>query len=109
MLSVYMVDDIYIFKWVGDDEWGEPDTREKIAIKCKINYRTKWIRDYKGEETVSMADLDFVYQDVIDKVGRMIIHKDRILIKGDEIDNQILRVIHPKRFTMKTRITVYIS
>ena len=109
MLNVYMVDDVLILKWKGDNEWGEPFPREEIAIKCKINFRTKWIRDYKGEETVSMADLDFAYQNIIDKVGRMIIHKDRILIKGDVIDNQILKVVHPKRFTMHTRITVFIA
>lgn len=109
MLNVYMVDDVYILKWMGDNEWGEPFPRESIAMKCKINYRTKWIRDYKGEETVSSADLDFVYQNVIDNVGRMIDHKDRILIDGESIDDQIIEVKHPKRFTMRTRITVFIA
>ena len=109
MLNVYMVDDILILKWKGDNEWGEPNPPDEIAIKCKINYRTKWIRDYKGEETVSMADIDFLYRDVIDRVGRMIDHKDRILIVGESIDDQIIKVSHPKRFTMRTRVTVYIA
>jgi len=109
MLTVYMVDDVWILKWMGDDEWGEEKPRDDIAMKCKINFRTKWIRDYKGEETVSMADLDFLYQDVIDKAGRMFDHKDRIQIAGESIDNQILKVVHPKRFTMRTRVTVFIS
>lgn len=39
------------------DEWLEPTESVSAAIKCRIMYGNIWVKDFKGEDTLSIAKI----------------------------------------------------
>jgi len=98
MISAYLVDDITILKYGGEDSWGEPLAPASINVKGKIIYKTRLIRNMAGEEVVSSA---MVYL-----LDRALTHEDRL--KFDGVEHTILRIDKPKAFS-NPHLEVYLA
>ena len=83
MIGAYLIDDVIIKNLVSLDQWQEP-TWSTVAVKCRIEWASKLIRNAQGEQVVSAA---LVYFDS-DVVGLTI--DDRIIIDG--VEHAIMRV-----------------
>lgn len=83
MIKSYLIDDITIKNLVSLDQWQEP-TWETIAVKGRIEWASKLIRNAQGEQVISAA---LVYLDS-DVAGLTI--DDRIIIAG--VEHTIMRV-----------------
>lgn len=93
MISAYLVDDITIIKSGGTDSWNEPLASSEKAVKGLINYKTKLVRNLKGEEVVSTASVLF-HEDINTALGRALSYED--LLKFDGIEHVIIKVGKPK-------------
>jgi len=98
MLGVYLVDDITVIQHQKEDQWGEPLPDVKIAVKGKIEYKTRLVRDLRGEEVVSSA--------MVMLANRDLTHADRL--KFDGIEHSILRIDKPKAFS-DPHLEVYVA
>jgi len=79
MLEAYSVDDITIIR-VPDPaytEWNEPIAPTEEAVTGYVEWETKLVRDFAGEEVVSRGHVILTYDGAIN-------HKDKIKINGDE-------------------------
>jgi len=83
-----MVDTV-IIKTITIDEWGEP-TETESTVKGRIDYKTRMVRNEKGEQVVSSARI------MIDsKVS--ITHQDKLYF--DTRDHAILNINKKKDFS----------
>lgn len=103
MLNVYSVDTITIIKWEGADSWGEPysgSSASLIDVRGYVEYKTKLVRDQKGEERRSevMIYLHLKYEGPA-WLGRKLSHEDRIQIGGESFDRAIIDIRRPKDFS----------
>jgi predicted NAD-dependent protein-ADP-ribosyltransferase YbiA (DUF1768 family) len=98
MLEPYEIDQIYILKWEDIDKWGEPETRKKLGLKVKINWKRRWVRNVHGEEVVSSATILMSPRKVQSLLDRLLTPDDRILIEDEKYDHQILEIGKPTVF-----------
>lgn len=103
MLNAYCVDPVTIVKFEGADSWGEPYSGSSgswIDVKGYVEWKTKLVRDHKGEERVSSV---MIYLPLSverpDKLGRKLSHDDRIQIGGESFDRAIIDIRRPKDFS----------
>lgn len=103
MINVYSVDRISIVKWEGADSWGEPisgSSGSLVDVKGYVEWKTKLVRDQKGEERVSavMIYIPLKYERS-PWLGRKLSHEDRIIIGGESFDRAIIDIRRPKDFS----------
>jgi len=86
MIKAYLTDTI-IIKTITYDKWGE-GSEETETIKGRIEYKTKMVRNEKGEQVVSSARVMLE--------SRTLGHKDKI--NFDSTDHAILNIAKIKDF-----------
>lgn len=90
MIRAYCVDDFIIYRYQGIDEYNEPLDPKKIAVKGYIEWRTKLVRDFKGEQVISSGMISLLYDELLT-------HMDRLEIGG--VDHAILNCRLMKDFS----------
>jgi len=83
MISAYLIDDISIKYLVSLNQWQEP-TWSTVAVKARVEWQDKLIRNGQGEQVVSAA-LVYLAGDVAAPTNA-----DRIIIAG--VEHVIMRV-----------------
>jgi len=96
MSGAYMVDDISIIRYGGYDSWNQPLATATVPVKGKIEYKTRLVRDLKGEEVVSSASV-LLPEGVDGVLYRDLIHED--VLKFDGVEHAIIRINTPKAFS----------
>lgn len=99
MLGVYAVDNFYIVRSSGDDIWGEPLPVTLEAVSGYIEWETKLVRNFAGEEVASRASILLTYDGTIG-------HLDKVRISG--IDYPIIGLAPDKDFS-NVGITIFIA
>jgi hypothetical protein len=102
MLNGYSVDDIEIGKYIGEDEWNEPlsGSGSVVEIRGYVEWKTKLVRNIKGEEVVSTIQIYIEKRRLDLRLGRALVHEDRVKsINGDDIDRAIMAIQQPKAFS----------
>lgn len=92
----YMVDDITIVKHGGYDIWKQPLASSDVAVKGKLEYKTKLVKDMEGEEVVSPATI-LLPESVDAELSRELTHED--MLKFDGKEHTILAIETPKAFS----------
>jgi hypothetical protein len=97
MIDPYLTDEITIVKWEGYTSYGEAESGTLIDTKGRVVWKTRLVRDQKGEQLASevMVYLD-ASLDVL--LGRALSHEDRIQIGGESFDRAIISIRKPKDF-----------
>lgn len=98
MLNAYSVDSVIIHKWNGNDQWGEPLADSLIPVKGYVVWKTRLVRDIRGEEVVSTVSV--LLDKKIEKaicLNRALAHEDRIAVDG--IVRPIVSIAKPKAFS----------
>jgi hypothetical protein len=98
MIRAYSVDDITIIRG-GRDQWGEPLPPTNIPVKGYIDWKTKLVRDIKGEEVVAAATVYLLYDGLLN-------HEDRFLIAG--LEHPVINIFEGKDFS-RNHYEVYIA
>ena len=110
LVNAYCVDEVTILKYMGNDTWGEPLSGEVITIKGYVEWKTRLIRDQKGEEVVSSIMIYLPKRKLLNALGRRLLLEDRIIVDqgGVEIysgmpdaseDRAIVDIRQPKDFS----------
>ena len=100
MINTYMVDPLTIIRWNGNDDWGEPLSASFIDVKGYIEWKTRLVRNQRGEEVVSGVTV--MLPKKIDRpayLDRALCHEDRIQIGGEDFDRAIIEIKTPKDFS----------
>ena len=101
MLNAYAVDDIVIIQHGGYTPINEPLSGTEIAIKGYAEWKTKLVRDIKGEEVTSTIQIYISKRRLDAELTDALSHEDRVKsINGVEIDRAIITVHAPKHFSM---------
>lgn len=98
MINAYMVDELTILKWEGYDSWNEPESASEVDVQGYVEFRTRLIRDQKGEERVSDVTV-LMPQAIEDSLGRKLSHEDRLRLNGESFDRAIIEIRKPKDFS----------
>jgi len=96
LIEAYLIDTVTL-KTKTLDKWNEP-TIISASIKCRIERKNRMIRDFEGNEVVSMTKVTM---------------KDRTITPSDEItidgsDHGILNITEQRGFSKKY-LEVYIA
>jgi hypothetical protein len=83
MISAYLIDDLTIRYLTAMDQWNTP-TYTNVAVKGRIEWQNKLIRNAQGEQVVSAA-LVYLGGDIIEPTNA-----ERIII--DDVEHAIMRV-----------------
>jgi|GEM_PF-1079353 len=83
MIEAYLVDDITLRYLVSLDQWQEP-TWSDVAVKARVEWSNKLIRNAQGEQVVSAA-LVYLAGDVTAPSNA-----DKLIIDG--VEHDIMRV-----------------
>lgn len=100
MINAYCVDEITIFASNGNDSWGEPLSGTAVTVRGYVEYKTRLIRNIRGEEVVSTVMVRLPLS--IERstfLGRPLSHEDRLWIEGESFDRAIIDVRRPKHWT----------
>jgi len=100
LTSVYDVDSLTLWKWNGDDEWGEPIEPTELSVKGYVDYKTRLVRNIAGEQVASEVTIYFMDKNNIDTVlGRILDHEDKIQLTGEDFKRPIISIGQPKAFS----------
>ena len=102
-----MVDEITILKWNGNDENNEPLSGDIITVKGYVEWKTRLVRDIKGEQVVSRVTV-LLPKKIDGPLGRQLLHEDRLIIESGFYDRSIINISQPKAFSMP-HYEVYLS
>ena len=101
MIGAYLIDNITLKQYKGEDKYGTPDTVTEVVVPARIDYKNRQITNLEGETIVSMAKIliqnrtirrrNFEIRDTTD-----IAYED--LVMFDEIDHAIIRIGRQKDF-----------
>ena len=100
MINAYMVVPLTIIMWNGNDDWGEPLSGTMVEVKGYIEWKTRLVRNVRGEEVVS--NVTVMLPKKIDRVaylGRALCHEDRIQIDSESFNRAIIAIHTPKAFS----------
>jgi len=97
MIRAYCVDTITIRR-ITRGAWSEPSA-SSIAVKGYVDWKTKLVRNIKGEQVVAMATVYLIYDGLLT-------HEDRLVIDG--IDHGIINIVVGKDFS-KNHYEAYIQ
>ena len=95
--NAYCVDEVTILKWNGADEWNEPVSGTIITVKGYVEWRTRLVRNIKGEEVVSTVTV-MMPKKIDAELGRELIHEDRLIL-GGSFERAIIAIAQPKAFS----------
>jgi len=100
VLNAYLVDDLTIIKWNGNDAWNEPLSGTIVPVKGYIEWKTRLVRNLQGEEVVSSVMI-YLHKkiDRVAYLGRPLCHEDRIQIGDEDFDRAIIEIKAPKDFS----------
>ena len=98
MMHVYCVDEITIVKWNGYDSWNEPESASEVDVKGYVEFKTRLVRDQKGEEVVSEV-MVYLPRRVETVLGRKFSLEDRIIVQGESLARAIISIGKPKAFS----------
>jgi len=98
MIDSYCIDPIIIVKWNGYDEWNEPLSDTIVEVKGYVEYKTRLVRDIKGEERVSTVMI-YLPKKIDKLLGRPLSHEDRLIIGEESIERSIISIGQPKAFS----------
>lgn len=96
MSGAYDTDEIIIIQKGGFDSWNEPIAAPDIKVKGKIEYKTKLVRDLKGEEVISSAQI-YLPESIDIALQRDLTHTDKL--KFDGVKHSIINMSKPKAFS----------
>lgn len=100
MINVYCKDPVTILRWEGNDSWGEPLSASSVEVKGYIDFRTRLIRDQRGEERVSSVTVLLPRQiERAEHLGRKLSLEDRLVLNGESFDRAIIEIRKPKDFS----------
>ena len=85
MINSYCVDEITVLKWEGTDSWGEPESGSSVELKGYVEWKTRLVRDRKGEEVVSSVTVYLPKRKTDAALGRPLLHEDSIMINVSSI------------------------
>jgi hypothetical protein len=109
MLNAYAVDAITIIRWAGNDQWGEPAASTSLSVRGYVDYKSRLVRDGKGEQVVSGA---LVYLgtavEVTGILGRQLSLEDRLILPGETRERAIIEIRRPKALT-NLHLEVYVA
>jgi len=91
LINCYLIDDITIKYLSALDQWQEP-TWSSVAVKARIEWQDKLIRNAQGEQVISAA-LVYLAGDILAPTNA-----DRIIIEG--IEHVIMRVDRKTDFSI---------
>lgn len=99
-MGAYDVDDITLWKWNGDDEWGEPIAPTELSVKGYADYKTRLVRNVAGEQVASGVTIYFMNKNNIDTaLERVLGHEDKIQLTGENFKRPIISIGQPKAFS----------
>jgi hypothetical protein len=90
MIRAYCVDDITISRYAGVDDYNEPLAPTIILAKGYVEWKTKLVRNFAGEQVVSAGMVYLLYDSALT-------HQDRLEIDG--VDHAILNCRVMKDFS----------
>ena len=93
MINAYLTDSVTIVRNNGYDSWNEPLAVTNIAVKGRVEYKTRLVKDFKGEEVVSMASV-LLHQSINTLVGRYLTHEDWLTFDG--VQHSVVNLGRPK-------------
>ncbi len=92
MISAYLRDSLTIVRHGTRDEWGTESAATEEAVLGYIEWGTRLVRDIKGEEVASSANILLAYDATLT-------HEDRIRIDG--VEHPIISIALVKDFTTR--------
>jgi hypothetical protein len=111
MINAYCVDEVTIVKWNGNDSWGEPASGTMTTIKGYVEWKTRLIRNTRGEEVVSSCMVYLPKQKLEDALGGPLFLEDRMIVDqggsvsqygqvpANSLDRAIVDIRQPKDFS----------
>lgn len=91
MIDAYLTDDVTRYIDAGLDEWTTR-TYTSEEIKAMVIFKTRLVRNIRGEEVTSNAQL-------LIKIGQAMSHKDRIMLEGESFTHAIINIGKPRDFS----------
>ena len=99
MINAYCDDPIVIIMWGGNDSWGEPVTGNCIDFEAYVEWKTRLVRNQRGEEVVSTVMVYLPKRKLEVALGRQLLHEDRIMLLDQPFDRAIIDIRQPKDFS----------
>ena len=111
MINCYCVDEVTILKYMGNDSWGEPASAETISIKGYVEWKTRLIRNSKGEEVISSCMVYLPKRKLENALGGSLFLEDRMIVDqggvvsrygqlpSNSLDRAIVDIRQPKDFS----------
>lgn len=96
MITSYAVDRITVVKWNGYDEWNQPNATTSHVVRGYVEWKTRLVRDIKGEEIISPIRVYLPMRKTDRLVGRALTHEDQLIVDGRQ--RSILSIDEPKAF-----------
>ena len=109
MIHAYCRHHVTIIRWEGNDSWGEPESATMIDAKGYVDFKTRLVRDQKGEQVVS--DVMVILPRSIERagvLGRKLSLQDRLQIDGESFTRSIIEIRKPEGFSYQ-HYEVYLS
>ena len=107
MIEAYCVDPLTIWEWNGNDDWGEPLSSFAYEVKGYIEYKTRLVKNIKGEDVASSVMIRLSKR-IDTLLGRALCHNDMIQLDGESFQRAIINIAQPKAFSMP-HYEVYLS
>lgn len=84
-------------KSTSADQWGTPNPPQSVTLKCRLNRKTRWVRNYAGQEVISEASILMREQPT---------HEDKFQFDGRE---HIVLSIAEKKAWQRSHFEVFVA
>lgn len=108
MMNAYAVDEITIIQWNGNDSWGEPESATSVTVHGYVDWKTRLVRDQRGEEARSSVMVYLPKRRTDDALGRALLHEDRLIVGDVPMNRAIIEIRQPKDFS-RPHYEVYLA
>jgi len=111
MIGPYLVDNVVLKQYTGEDEFGTPTARTSVTVKSNVDYKNRQVTSLAGETIVSMAKV-LMRNRTITRSGfdtratSTIAYEDTINFDG--VDHAIIRIARKKDFSVRY-MEVYVA
>ena len=111
MIGPYLVDNVTLKQYKGEDEYGTPATRTSVTVKAWVDYKNRQITSLAGETIISMAkiimrDRTITRSGFSSRATTTIAYEDTINFDG--VDHAIIRISRQKDFSVRF-MEVYVA